>query len=145
MKAAEYLAAVKAKLNITSDYALAKALGITRQAASKYARGETVPSALVGFKIAELLGEQPAGVIAELEAERAEKAGNAADADAWKGIVRKLGGTAASILLACGLGGFSNADAKLAAPSGSLTGQSSYRAKKRKKATWFPRMVLSLF
>lgn len=111
MKTCEYLAAVKAKLNISSDYKLAKALGITRQAASRYSLGLAVPSSLVAFKIAEILGDQPSAVIADFEAERAEKAGNSGDLAEWQTIMQRLGGAAASILLVAGLGGFPSSGA----------------------------------
>lgn len=114
MKTAEYLAAVKAKRNITSDYKLSKVLGVTNSQMSKYQSGAVVPGPIVAFRIAEILGDQPAAVIADFELERAEKAEKADDAEEWKGFVKKLGGAAATILVAVGLGGFSNADARLA-------------------------------
>lgn len=113
MKTTEYLAAVKAKRNITSDYKLSKALGVSESLMSKYQKGTVVPGPLVAFKIAEILGDQPSAVIADLELERAEKAEKTDDAEEWKSFVKKLGGVAATILVAVGCGGFSNADAKL--------------------------------
>lgn len=113
-----YLAAVKKKLNISSDYALAKALGIAKQSASRYTLGKGMPTALVCFRIAEILGDQPAAVIADIEQERAERDEAAADVEEWKGYAQRFGGRlatiGASILLVAGLGGISNADAKLA-------------------------------
>jgi transcriptional regulator with XRE-family HTH domain len=117
MKATEYLAAVKAKLNLTSDYKLAKALNIPSSLIAKYQAGKNVPGPLVAFKVAEILGDQPAAVIADFELERAEKAEKADDAEEWKGFVKKLGGVAATILVAMGIGGIPNADARLASQS----------------------------
>lgn len=113
MKTSEYLAAVKAKRNITSDYKLSKALGVTNSQMSKYQSGTVVPGPVVAFRIAEILGDQPAAVIADLELERAEKTGKADDAEEWKSFVKKLGGVAATILVAMGMGGTPNADARL--------------------------------
>jgi transcriptional regulator with XRE-family HTH domain len=127
MKTAEYLAAVKAKRNITSDYKLAKALGLQQSLVTKYQKGTTVPGPLVAFKIAEILGDQPAAVIADFELERAEKTEKADDAEEWRGFVKKLGGAAASILLVMGLGGFSNADARLVNQANNQSIYTSYQ------------------
>lgn len=113
MKTSEYLAAVKAKRNITSDYKLSKALGVSESLMSKYQKGTVVPGPVVAFRIAEILGDQPAAVIADLELERAEKTGKADDAEEWRGFAKKLGGMAATILVALGMGGSPNADARL--------------------------------
>lgn len=118
MKTVEYLAAIKAKYSLTSDYKLSKLLKLPPNLVSKYQQGKNVPGPLTAFKIAELLGEQPAAVIADLETERAEKMGKEDDAHEWHEIVRRL---AASILLVVGVGGFPNADARLA-QSGDSTG-----------------------
>lgn len=114
MKTIDFLSAVKAKLNITSDYALAKALRVSKQTASKYASGQAIPGPAVGFRVAEILGEQPAAVVAIFERERAERDGKLEEVEEWKTWVKRLGGAAASILLAAGLGGIANADARLA-------------------------------
>lgn len=121
MKTAEYLAAVKAKRNITSDYKLSKALGVTNSQMSKYQNGTVVPGPIVAFRIAEILGDQPAAVIADFELERAEKAEKADDAEEWKGFVKKLGGAAATILVALGVSGNPNADNRLAQSSSTGT------------------------
>jgi predicted transcriptional regulator len=133
MKTAEYLAAVKARRNISSDYALAKALGVSRQRASDYILGKSIPATLVCFKIAEILGEQPAGVIAELELERAEKMAKEADASEWKGVLKRLGGAAASILLASLVGWSASPGAASASEAG---GQHSiHRIKQQRRKT----------
>lgn len=114
MKATEYLTAVKTKLNLSSDYKLAKALALPPSLVSKYMAGKNVPGPLVAFKVAEILGDQPAAVIADFELERAEKAEKADDSEEWKKVIRRIGGTAATILVALGIGGIPNADARLA-------------------------------
>ena len=130
MKTSEYIAAVKAKLNVSSDYAVAKALGTSRQRVSGFVNGKTVPGPLTAFKIAEILGDQPAAVIADFEAERAEKMGKDEDLDAWRAVLqqlRKVAGLAGmSILLAAGSAGFSNADARLATQPTIDTERTSY-------------------
>lgn len=137
MKTADYLAAVKAKLSITSDYALAKALGVPRQRISHYAVGNGLPSTLVCFKIAEILGEQPAGVIAEIELERAELMSKEEDIAAWKDRLRRWGGTAAGILLAALMGWSANPGAASAADShsdASIHRMKRPKAKRRRRA-----------
>lgn len=127
MKTADYLAECKSKLNVTSDYKLAKALKISTQLMAKYAKGQSVPGPVVAFRIAEILGDQPAAVVADLEAERAERDGKPEDADYLRGLVRRIAGGAASILLAAGFGGFLNSDANLARPAEASTHYASYR------------------
>lgn len=114
MKTVELLDAVKARHNLTSDYKLAKLLKTSPQKISNWRAGRTLPGTLSCFAIAEALGEQPAGVIALVELERAENGSENADAEEWKGWVKKLGGVAATILVALGVNGISNADARLA-------------------------------
>lgn len=111
MKTAEYLDAVKAKLNLETDYKVAKALGVPDSLMSKYRRGKSVPGPLTGFKIAEILGDQPAAVIADLERERAEKMEKSGDVSEWDGLIKKIGGGVASILLVASMGLGANADA----------------------------------
>lgn len=133
MKTADYLAAVKAKLNITSSYALGKALKVSKQVAGKYDSGEVIPGPVVAFRVAEILGEQPAAVVAQFELERAERAENDDDAAVMKGWLTKVAGGAMSILLAAGLGGFSNADARLA----SAPAMDTAHIVSKKKRRWF--------
>ncbi len=104
MKTSDYLDAIKARHGKTSDYAIAKLLKTTTGKISDWRAGRTLPGPLACFKIAELIGEQPAGVIADIEAERAEKAAKVDDADEWKAMARKFGGKAAGILLAAVVG-----------------------------------------
>ena len=126
MKAVEYFAAVKAKRNITSDYKLSKVLGISTQLTSRYTNGQNIPGPIVAFRIAEILGEQPAAVIADFELERAERDQKEDEVEEWKGFAKRLGGLAATILVALGVGGFSNADARLATFADSSTTYTSY-------------------
>jgi len=122
----EFIAAIKARHNVTSDYGVAKLLRVSRTSVSEWQKGKGAFGPLTCFRVAELLGEQPAAVIAVVELERAQKLANADDADEWRGWVKRLGGAAASVLLACGMGGIPNADAKLARSSTASTPYTSY-------------------
>jgi hypothetical protein len=148
MKTAEYLAAVKAKLDISSDYKLAKALGISTQRMAKYSKGQDVPGPVVAFRIAEILGDQPAAVVADFEAERAEKMGKEDELEEWRGWVqsvrRAFGFAGVSILLAAGNGGISNANAGLAHAPTVDTAHIVSTRRKRKKAGWFDGLMPSM-
>jgi transcriptional regulator with XRE-family HTH domain len=67
MRTKELLLECKIKLKISSDYALAKKLGIKDQRISDYMSGKRTPNAYAAVKIAECLGLDPLAVIAEFE------------------------------------------------------------------------------
>lgn len=75
MKSIEYLDKVKKKLEISSNYAVARVLEIDRQMVNAYYRGERVPDAYACTRIAIALGEDPAVVMATIyeETEKNEK------------------------------------------------------------------------
>ncbi|WP_223258539.1 alginate lyase family protein [Trinickia symbiotica] len=111
---AEYLDAVKAKLDIPSDYATAKALGVTRAAVSGYRNGRTVPDDLVCARIASILDIEPMEVIAATNYHRAKTE----DARAlWEGIWGKAAGAIALTLTVFAVG-LSVAPTSKAAESG---------------------------
>jgi hypothetical protein len=66
----DYIEEVKAKLGIESDYALAKWLGVTKQAASNWARGKNGLDDYAAARIAETLEINPLEVIAVANMER---------------------------------------------------------------------------
>ncbi|MBY4945092.1 hypothetical protein K6V92_00440 [Cupriavidus respiraculi] len=68
----QYVDAVKAKLNLPSDYAIAKALGVTRAAVSSYRNQRTFFDDLTAVRVAEILGLNPMEVIAAANRERAK-------------------------------------------------------------------------
>jgi len=72
MNTLEYLAAVKTRLRITSDYALAERLGVTRSAVSKMQQGGVSFSDDTALAVAEILQVEPWLVIADANAERAK-------------------------------------------------------------------------
>ena len=74
MKPAEYLDAAKARLNLTSDYALAKALELPAQSIPAMRQGKRNVPLDVAFRIAITLELDPAEVVADLEEQREKNA-----------------------------------------------------------------------
>jgi len=70
MKPAEYLDAAKARLNLPSDYALAKALELAPQSIPAIRNGTRNVPLDVAFRIAITLEIDPAQVVADLEEQR---------------------------------------------------------------------------
>lgn len=93
----DFLEALKAKTGLSSDYALAKKLKITRAAVSKYRQKRTTFDDSTALTAAEILEVEPATVLAAVHAERAK---TEAEKSAWKSIYERLGGIAASVMVA---------------------------------------------
>ena len=110
----QYLDAAKCHLGIPSDYALAKALGVTRAAVSKYRMGTSLPDDLVCAKIADILGCEPMEVIAAINYQRS-KTDDARSL--WEGIWGKAAGAIALSLTLFAVG-LSVAPTSKAAESG---------------------------
>lgn len=70
MKPSEYLDAAKARLNIESDYELAKRLNVKRGPLCQMRQGERAVPLDVAFKLAITLELDPAKVVADLESQR---------------------------------------------------------------------------
>ena len=87
MNTIEYLQAVKTRLNITSDYALAKALGITQSTISGYRAGRSRIDDDVALTIADILNVHPLQVIAAANAERAK---TPEQRERWSGVMEKF-------------------------------------------------------
>lgn len=68
----ELIACVKAAQGIESDYRLAKLLGVVNSAVTNWQTGRSQPDDLLGAKLAELAGQDPLTVVAELNAQRAK-------------------------------------------------------------------------
>lgn len=96
MTPSEYLDAAKQRLNIESDYELAKRLEIPRQYVSAYRKGASIDN-LTAFKLAITLEMDPATVLADLESQR-EK--DEKKRGFWTGFMRRAAIVAA---LACTL------------------------------------------
>ncbi|MGK5049870.1 DUF3693 domain-containing protein [Janthinobacterium sp. GB4P2] len=72
MNTMEYMGAVKLALRIESDYALSKALNVTRQTVSRYVQGKGYFDDAVAVKVADLLKIHPGLVILDMHRERAK-------------------------------------------------------------------------
>lgn len=111
----QYLDEVRERLQLPSDYAAAKALGVTRAAVSKYRLGHSLPDDLVCARIAEILGVETLEVIAAINYQRSKSD----DARAlWESIWGKAAGAIALNLIAFAVG-VSVAPSTKAAESGS--------------------------
>lgn len=88
MKTCVYLDAVKRRLKIESDYALAAQLKTTRQAVSNYRAGRHCLDDLVAVRVAELLDLPPLQVLADIQCERAERAKKPAVKKLWESIAK---------------------------------------------------------
>lgn len=95
MNTLEYLDAVKKKLGIESDYALAARLGVTRSAVSTFMRGKGIFGDDVALSVAEILGVNPLVVIAAANAERAKTEEQKAR---WTGLMEKFSGSFRNLL-----------------------------------------------
>ncbi|NJD23901.1 MAG: hypothetical protein FIB06_00690 [Betaproteobacteria bacterium] len=104
MKAAEYIDAAKERLNVRSDYAIAKKLGIGRNGIPEIRSGKRALPLEAAYHLAIILDKDPAAVIAELQMERET---NPQRAEFWRSFLSR----AASVLavIACTLAlSFSN-------------------------------------
>ncbi|WP_287601057.1 helix-turn-helix domain-containing protein [Thiothrix sp.] len=70
MKTEELLNAAKKTLGIGSDYALAKRLGTSTARIGQWRTGKSTPDEQACFQLADILGIDPAAVIALVKAER---------------------------------------------------------------------------
>lgn len=78
MNTTEYLAAAKRKTGAKNSAALAKALGLTGAALSRYESGDRVMDDYTAAKIAEILDIDPMVIIAQANAEREKDDGKRA-------------------------------------------------------------------
>ncbi len=87
MNTKQYLQAAKARLGITSDYALAARLGITRSGISQYQSGKNTMGDETALKIAEILGIDPGKVLLDMAVERSKSSEIQA---VWAGLMEKF-------------------------------------------------------
>lgn len=99
MNTVDYLQACKTRLNITSDYALAARLGVTRSGISQYQSGRNQMGDETAVRVAEILGIDPAQVLLNLAMERARTPETQA---VWSGLMNKLQASFESLLLPVG-------------------------------------------
>jgi len=98
MKPSAYLDAVKAQLNIETDYELAKRLGVPRGHVTEMRSGKRGVQIAVAFKLAIALELDPASVVADLEEQREKNEKRRAF---WRGFLSRAAALAA--VLACTL------------------------------------------
>ena len=95
MKTADYLDAVKRKLDLPSDYALAKTLSLSRSAVSLLQSGKNGMSDETAIKIAEILQIPVAKVLLESHIERSKAPEVRA---AWTGMMEKFSASFNSLI-----------------------------------------------
>jgi DNA-binding XRE family transcriptional regulator len=91
----EYLDAVKAKLALPSDYALAKVLGITQSSVTQFRNGRSALGIETCMKVGEILRVDGHAVYADGQIERAK---NAQISDFWREISEKFSASFKSLL-----------------------------------------------
>ena len=125
MKIADLLDETKTAQGLKTDGELARLLGVTKQAVSKYYNGERIPDEYACLKIAEALGKPLNTIIATVKAstEKDEKR-----REAWENYMKRLGGFAASLTLSFFLVviGIMTISPANAGQMGSPTGQALY-------------------
>ncbi|RQX89622.1 helix-turn-helix domain-containing protein [Burkholderia stagnalis] len=92
----EWLDALKARLALPSDYAVAKILGVTRQRVSSWRNGRATFEDDVAFRVAELLEINPLEV---LVSNRAERSKSEDQRHAWEGRWEKFSRNFRSLVL----------------------------------------------
>jgi transcriptional regulator with XRE-family HTH domain len=75
MNTQEYLTALRSKLGVTTDYGIAKALGVSKQAASRWSKGLSGFDDETAQRVAALLGMHPGLVVLDMHRERAKTPG----------------------------------------------------------------------
>jgi transcriptional regulator with XRE-family HTH domain len=95
MNTMDLLEAVKVRRGITSDYALAKALGVSQPTVASYRSGNSRISDDVALTVAEILQLHPLQVIAAANAERAKTPQQKAR---WEGLMEKFSGSFRNLL-----------------------------------------------
>lgn len=102
-KTVDLLDALKARHNLTSDYQLAKFLGVKQSTISNYRTGRTCLDDEMALRVADALSVNPLYVIAVAHAERADRQANEQVQSLWEAIAKKAAGAAVSVLLGFGL------------------------------------------
>lgn len=91
----EYLDMIKRKLSLPSDYALANALGITRESVSQLRNGKTSMGIETALKAGEFLGIDGHAIYADSQIERAKKP---EIREFWLSISEKFSGSFRNLL-----------------------------------------------
>lgn len=93
------LDACRAKLCVSSDYALAQKWGVTKQRIYNYRRGETAFSEERAIEVADLLGLDRAEVLLSIQAERAGKLHQTAVENTLIDALRRISAVSAVVFL----------------------------------------------
>lgn len=96
MKTTQYLDAVKARLDIASDYGLAKALGVAKQTITHHRQHRAALGDELALRVAVILEIDPRLVLADVHAERAKDHGVRA---VWRKMADAFASTAAALAL----------------------------------------------
>lgn len=86
MNTLDYLARLRAKYDVSSDYAIAKLLGISKQAVGRYSKGDGGFDDEVARRVANLLEIHPGIVVLDMHRERAARADNDEVRRLWEEI-----------------------------------------------------------
>lgn len=95
----QYLDAIKKKLDLPSDYAVAKALGVSREAVSGLRNGKTSMGIETAIRAGEILQIDGHAIYAHSQIERAKKP---EIADFWLSISEKFSASFLNLLLGTG-------------------------------------------
>lgn len=87
----QFLNGMREKHRLSSDYGLAKHLGVRVQVISNYRNKRSLPDEVMASRIADELGLPRGYVLACIAAERASKAENPTLAETWRDVADKLG------------------------------------------------------
>lgn len=118
MNTNEYIALLKERKNLSSDYAAAKYLGITRAAMSSYKTGRSCLSDEVAVRVADELGIPEGIVLADIHAEREH---DPRIAKVWEQIAQQL----KSVAVCCFLVVVSNMPMDKAQAAGKMHAQNN--------------------
>jgi len=132
-RTADFLDALKARHQLTSDYQLAKLLNVSSSRVANYRMDRSKLDDAIALKVAELLDLEAGYVLACVHAERAKEP---RERKAWAELAKRA---AAALALLCALPVFNPAPAQAAGAqgqSGDARGSSVYYVKLRMRATW---------
>jgi len=128
MRTVEYLDAIALAQGLDTDYKIGKVLGIKSGAIANYRHHGGTFDNVMALKVARLLEIDPLRVIADMEVERASKAGREDRIALWENVLGKLGGVAAGLLIVFSLGHVFRAPTDVAAPilTGNISSEQLY-------------------
>lgn len=138
MKTPEYLDAAKRLTGLPSDYALASRLGVSRQAVSSWRseKRRVFPDVLHAVTLAEMCSMDPIKVLADIEMDKAEYYAKTSEIDAWKLLLQRMGGVAASLVLGTVLSSPSPAAAAMKTAQADTPAMYIMSTRRRRNAAW---------